>query len=273
MSGSSVRRGAIIGFVAIVSLLPSRASGHASAGCPVGPDACAFATRLDGWLRTGDYEPIIDRLDLKEYICPDDPERAGLGAPLPLCEGSRPGERRTGVDIIRLGSEGGAGDPAYVRTQLRRLGPLQPATIGCDSVVRASAGCRDSFVVVYAAPACAADDACPARGLVIFPIVLGSDGRYRFVTIIGTIVALVGSAFVEGGTSTRVATPIVPGTGPFVSLFSWNPKGVSQLPATGRRLNADGASRQVVMPVLALVVVIILGALLDRRRSIRVRER
>lgn len=69
-------------------------------------DLCAFAARLERWLRSGVMASIVAITATETAVCPT-PGASGLGGPFPMCDEGVPGRPSSGYDWGELGSEGG----------------------------------------------------------------------------------------------------------------------------------------------------------------------
>ena len=121
-------------------------------------DPCAFALSVGELVRSADIVGITSLMRARDVDCPGSPA-GGLGAPAPLCDGTRPGERRKGYSV---GNE--SASFLYSQDQLHSLALFRPAqvrhvdsfgdgdyrlfTIGCPLTAPTPPECVRSFVFV-----------------------------------------------------------------------------------------------------------------------------
>lgn len=233
--------------------------------CPVAPEACAFALRLNGLLAHGDVDAVARLLRPEEVECPG-PTPMGLGGPYPLCDGALPGERRMGAKIIRLNSEGGMASPAQFAEGLRRVSGYEEVTgalpqrivaLGCPDSQGRPGDCRDRLTVVYAAPPCADGAGRCVRPLRIFPAVR-EGASSRFTTFIGTVAEVLPPEILAGGrTEHPNALLIVPQPATAVTFFAWMPA-APVFPVTGTGTAAD-PEPDLLMLLSAAAAILLIG--------------
>lgn len=241
---------ALSGLGAVVAVSPYAAAQGQEGSCPVEPDACAFAALLNQWLLSGNVDAVVARLVVQEQECPG-PEPHGLGGPYPLCDGAAPGERRAGVPIARLQSEGGVLSTENVKQLLRSWirtadpavsdeygsGDLRLFTIGCTGITGAGTSCSTRFTVVFSLIR-TTNVAQPTRLLLMFPVDRQADGTLRITAVVTS--TLLGdesglATALRGGNGTIFApNPVQPGV-----YFPWSlPQGAA-FPGTGVGIPAE----------------------------------
>ena len=191
--------------------------------CPVDAGVCAFASQLDQWLLVEDAAAISAHMQSRDAECPG-PEPLGLGAPFPLCDGSSPGERRTGYDVGYLHSHGGAYSEEQLRAFLRRWvtaslgdesdnfgsGAARLVSIGCPTIQpHEGASCRDRFSVVFSALQQPPDARMPLRIQLVFHVDQ-TDGTPRIVHLQSGLVLPPDLATVlQGGRIDDAVSPVL----------------------------------------------------------------
>jgi hypothetical protein len=134
-----------------------------SGGCPLTADVCALADTVRSMLEGHEVGRLIDQAMAQQFECLG-PNPVGLGGPYPLCDGSIPGERRSGYPIGFLGSEGGVLSVDQYREFLtdwlanvspsssddKGPGTVRLLTIGCPlSAVSAGQPCETDARLVF----------------------------------------------------------------------------------------------------------------------------
>jgi hypothetical protein len=84
-------------------ILKAQAGGQGK--CPVASEVCSFAQTVERAVKASDFSAIIANAGTSEYTCPAIPPQ-GLGGPYPLCDKALGGEKRQGIRIAYLESEG-----------------------------------------------------------------------------------------------------------------------------------------------------------------------
>jgi hypothetical protein len=267
------------GLAAAVAPSPDTAAQGQAGSCPVEPDACAFAALLNQWLLSGNVDAVAARLSLQEQECPG-PEPHGLGGPYPLCAGAMPGERRAGVPIAGLQSEGGVLSTENVKALLRSWistadlavsdeygpGDLQLFTLGCAGIAGVGTSCSTRFTVVFSLIR-TTDVAQPTRLLLMFPVERQADGTLRITAVVTS--ALLGdesglATALRGGNGTIFTPyPVEPGV-----YFPWSPPQGAAFPGTGVGIPAENENAIAMFAgFVATFVTLSAGRLLVRRTA------
>jgi hypothetical protein len=127
-------------------------------GCPVDAELCDFATLVSRAVVSSDIDALMAHIEAQPFECPGPPP-PGLGGPYPLCDTSRPGERRVGYPFIVFQSEGSVRAEAGARAMLQRIMSTDPSrsdqfgpgamrlfTIGCPG---RPPSCSQRFAIVF----------------------------------------------------------------------------------------------------------------------------
>lgn len=166
------------------------ASQTAPTACPIAPDACAYAAQLNAWMLAGDLDAIVAQVQPEEITCPIPGVTGQIGA-YPLCEGSGPGEPRTGYPFGFLGSEGTMMTEEQYRETLQPLltgsASLHAYGLSCyDETATSRSDCRSKFGIAFTTIDERADPADQRAGVVIFYAKYAPDGgSFRITDIAG----------------------------------------------------------------------------------------
>jgi hypothetical protein len=131
---------------------PAAEHSHSGGGtCPAVEDVCGLAVALNRAAGQGDVDALLTLVAPWTYRCPG-PVAGGAGGPYPLCDGSAPGEERTGYPVAHLQSEGDVFDEAgYRATVSRWLGEANPSAGDAygsgDGEAQAESLCSGSFLL------------------------------------------------------------------------------------------------------------------------------
>lgn len=246
--GPSARRGfrsLVLLVLALLAAAPACSAATATpTSCPLDQEACAFAAALNRWLQSGDDDSIIARLAPERFTCPG-PVAQGLGGPYPLCEGSTPGEERSGYPSDNF-SEGTVQSASQYRGLLGYWrahteasladgdgpGALRLVTLACTAA-GGSVDCGHQFLVAFSALWRFPQNPEAVRMVFVFWIARGvGPGEERIVGTGAGALSQVPAGMVRGG---RAPSHVPLGD---VEFFPWVPPAVaaaSPTPASGAR--------------------------------------
>ena len=161
---------------------PTRAAATPGAAtCPVAPAACAAADRLSDLLARGDIDALVAATEPEQFECPG-PRPTGAGGPFPLCDGSAPGEQRTGYSITYLQGERSVvseqGHRTFLQGWLETVAPNHRDSVGEGRLLLYTIGCEQ-------APANATPP-CPGQAAIVFSAIregtgIPPDSRFALV--------------------------------------------------------------------------------------------
>jgi hypothetical protein len=203
-----------------------------ASACPADPTACAFAAELADALARGDYGAVAARAAAREWTCPG-PQPRGAGDAFPLCAGAQPGERRSGILVTRLASEGEVHSEAQFAEYLRRWaggaqpaarddfggGAVRPVSLGCPE--GEAAACAERFAVAFSALQ-AVGNAAPQREVLLFYVErpAGAPAPRIGQTVTGLVYPASGLDAVLRGGSAAAGSP--PGFPPRMVFRPWS---------------------------------------------------
>jgi hypothetical protein len=218
-----------------VAVFVHGASGQTGPGaCPIDPAVCTFAAEMDRALQTGDVAAISSRALFREFQCPGGTVQ-GLGGPFPLCEGASQGERRQGIIIGYLSSEGTVVSEEGLRNALRTwaagatptasdefgTGASRVYSLGCPLTQTVPGpACPEQFSVVFSQRR----QGVPVRSqLILFVRRPASGGPAQITDVaIGPILPEDQLPTVlRGGNSPAIFSP--QGYAPFGTYYAWTP--------------------------------------------------
>jgi hypothetical protein len=212
------------------------ASGQTGARpCPTDPAVCTFAADLNRAVLGGDSVWIWDRARFTEVECPGGTPQ-GLGGPFPLCDGAQPGERRSGIQVAYLSSEGTVVSREGLANAIRSwIGGADPAasdefgtgaprlySLGCPLTQTAPGPrCPEQLSVVFSQR----PRGIPWRSQLIFYVRQPAGGGPAQITDVAIGPVLPEDQLppiLRGGNSSAIFSP--QGYAPFGTYLPWTPE-------------------------------------------------
>ncbi len=218
--------------------------------CPIGADACSFASQIAQNVLEGDGDAVMSSSKSTFYECPG-PNSSGAGQPLPLCEGAPAGEMRAGfpftttfqgegsvvteADAARIISEWRARADASLSDEFGD-GEARAYSIACADVrLDEGSSCGDEFSLIFSGltPGASSGESLGRWMLVVF--VHRDEGELRAYRFASGVLGFGLEYPLQGGTGLtfdqnvpRILAPMPEAGAAFVTFFPWDPSALIQ---------------------------------------------